>query len=52
MVEKIEVHLSAVDSREDFRKINFVRDVCTKSFQGKKEHSYLDALNYLKTINK
>ena len=49
---KIEVHLSAVDSREDFRKINFVRDVCTKTFQGQKEGSYLEAVRYLKNINK
>ena len=46
--EKIEVHLSEVDDREDFRKINFVRSVCTKTFAGKKEGSYIDALNYLK----
>lgn len=49
---KIEVHLSAVDSREDFRKINYVRDVCTKTFQGQKEGSYLEAVRYLKNINK
>ena len=45
---KIEVHLSEVDNREDFRKINFVRDVCTKTFSGKKEESYLEAVRYLK----
>ena len=28
----IEVHLSKVDDREDFRKINFVRDLATKCF--------------------
>ena len=44
---KIEVHLSKVDEREDFRKINFVRDVCDKTFSGKKEESYLDAIRYL-----
>ena len=49
---KIEVHLSAVDTREDFRKINYVRDVCTQTFQGKKEESYLEAVRYLKKINK
>ena len=31
---KIEVHLSKVDEREDFRKINFVRSVCDKCFSG------------------
>ena len=45
---KVEVHLSEVDNREDYRKINFVRDVCDMSFQGEKEVSYLKALQYLK----
>ncbi len=45
---KIEVHLSNVDDREDYRKINFVRDVCNKTFSGKKEGSYIDAISYLK----
>ena len=46
---KVEVHLSEVDMREDFRKVNYVRDVCDKCFAGKKEVSYLNAVNYLKT---
>ena len=45
---KIEVHLSEVDNREDFRKVNFVREVCDKTFAGKKEGSYIEALQYLK----
>ena len=46
----IEVHLSHVDDREDFRKVNFVRDCATVTFSGKKEESYLDAVRYLKNI--
>lgn len=49
-IPKIEVHLSEVDNREDYRKINFVRDVCDKNFQGKKEKSYIEAVEYLKNI--
>ena len=45
---KIEVHLSHVDEREDFRKINFVRDVTDVCFSGKLEGSYIEALAYLK----
>lgn len=45
---KIEVHLSHVDDRDDFRKINFVRDVCQVCFSGKLEGSYIDAIKYLK----
>ena len=45
---KIEVHLSHVDDRESFRKVNFVRDVCDVTFSGKLEGSYIDAVEYLK----
>lgn len=47
---KIEVHLSKVDEREDFRKINFIRSVCTETFAGRLEQSYVDAIKYLKNI--
>ena len=47
-IPKVEVHLSSVDEREDYRKINFVRDVVDYCCQGKKENSYLEALHYLK----
>ena len=47
--EKVEVHLSHVDEREDFRKVNFVRSVCTATFAGKLEGSYTDAVEYLKS---
>ena len=49
-IPKVEVHLSEVDSREEYRKINFVRDVVDATFQGEKEVSYLKALQYLKNI--
>lgn len=49
---KIEVHLSEVDNREDFRKINFIRDCCDVTFSGKHHESYLDAIRYLKNIKK
>ncbi|MGM9972108.1 MAG: type II 3-dehydroquinate dehydratase [Anaeroplasmataceae bacterium] len=45
---KVEVHLSHVDDREGFRKVNFVRDVCNITFSGRLEGSYIDAINYLK----
>ena len=45
---KVEVHLSEVDSREEYRKINFVRDVVDATFQGEKAMSYLKAVGYLK----
>lgn len=47
---KIEVHLSKVDEREDFRKINYIRSVCDKTFAGLFEGSYIEAIKYLKNI--
>ena len=48
MGTKIEVHLSCVDDREDFRKTNFVRSVCDVCFSGEFEGSYINAIKYLK----
>ncbi len=45
---KVEVHLSDVDNRDEFRKINFVRDVCDICFSNDKDKSYIKALDYLK----
>ena len=47
---KLEIHLSKVDEREAFRRVNLVRDVCDQCFQGKHENSYLEAIRYLKTV--
>ncbi|MBQ3253561.1 MAG: 3-dehydroquinate dehydratase [Acholeplasmatales bacterium] len=47
---KVEVHLSHVDDREGFRRVNFVRDVCDVCFSGKHEYSYVDAIKYLKDL--
>lgn len=46
--EKVEVHLSNIYEREDFRKVNLIKDVCTHSIVGYKEKGYLMALDYLK----
>lgn len=46
----IEVHLSDVDHREDYRKINFIREACIASFYGKGFKSYQEAIEY--TIRK
>jgi 3-dehydroquinate dehydratase-2 len=45
-VPTIEVHLSDVDNREDFRRLNLVRDVCVASFAGRGAASYDDALDH------
>lgn len=45
-IPKIEVHLSNINEREDFRKINYIKDVCDASFMGKKIESYKEAINF------
>lgn len=43
----VEVHLSDIYEREDFRKISVTKDVCEAQFYGKKVDSYLEALDFL-----
>jgi 3-dehydroquinate dehydratase-2 len=43
----IEVHLSDIDAREDWRRISVVRDVCTAARAGRGVDSYLEALDLL-----
>lgn len=43
----VEVHLSDIYARDDFRKISVTKDVCTAQFYGKHEQSYLDAIDFI-----
>jgi 3-dehydroquinate dehydratase-2 len=45
----VEVHLSEVDQREDWRKVSVIRDVCIGHVQGKGVDGYRDALELLRT---
>jgi 3-dehydroquinate dehydratase II len=44
----VEVHLSDVDSREDWRRISVIRDVCVGRVAGRGPDGYRDALRLLK----
>ncbi|HWQ79383.1 MAG TPA: type II 3-dehydroquinate dehydratase, partial [Anaerovoracaceae bacterium] len=46
-IPTVEVHLSDINSREDFRKISVVKSVCVKQIWGKGVHSYTEALEFL-----
>jgi len=50
-ITKIEVHLSNIFEREDFRKVDYIKDVCHQTFMGKKLESYFDAIDYLLSKN-
>jgi 3-dehydroquinate dehydratase-2 len=46
----VEVHLSAVDDRDDWRARSVIRDLCVGCVQGKGVDGYRDALEMLKGV--
>lgn len=44
----VEVHISDVSTREDFRQISYVRPACIKTFMGLGFEGYRQAILYLK----
>ena len=47
-VPAVEVHLSAVDERDEWRRKSVIRDLCFGSVQGKGVEGYREALELLK----
>ena len=43
----VEVHLSAVDEREEWRRVSVIRDLCIATVQGKGPDGYREALALL-----
>jgi len=46
----VEVHLSNIYKRESFRKKSVIRDICKKTFYGKKLMSYIEGLRYISKL--
>ena len=46
-IPTVEVHISEVDEREDFRKISYVRLFAEKCISGKGFDGYIEAIDYL-----
>ncbi len=44
----VEVHLSAVDEREEWRRVSVIRDLCAGTVQGKGVEGYREALELLR----
>jgi 3-dehydroquinate dehydratase II len=44
----VEVHLSAVDEREEWRRVSVIRSLCLGSVQGKGPEGYREALELLR----
>lgn len=47
MIPTVEVHISAVETREAFRQVSYVRDVAQKTITGKGLAGYIDAIDFL-----
>lgn len=50
-VPAVEVHISDVDSREDFRQISYVRLACIATISGHGFDGYLEAMDILRQRN-
>ncbi len=50
-IPTVEVHISDISSRESFRQISYVRDICIKTFAGHGFEGYLMAVNTLLAVN-
>lgn len=50
-MDVVEVHLSDINNRENFRKISVLKDVCKETFMGKGFESYKEAIMYFVAKN-
>ena len=46
-IPTVEVHISKLEEREDFRQISYVRLACVKTITGHGTDGYLEAIDYL-----
>lgn len=47
-IPTVEVHISKVEEREDFRQVSYIRLACVKTITGHGVNGYLEAMDYLK----
>ncbi len=47
-IPTVEVHLTDIEKREDFRKISYISYFAEKTIKGKGFDGYIEAINYLK----
>lgn len=46
-IPTVEVHISKVEEREDFRQVSFIRPECIKTITGHGTNGYLEAVDFL-----
>lgn len=44
---KVEVHLSEVDAREEYRQVNYIRSKCHFHQSGLQQNSYIEAIKWI-----
>lgn len=49
-IPTVEVHISAVEERENFRQISYVRAACLKTITGHGTAGYLEAIDVLREV--
>ncbi|MBQ7335239.1 MAG: type II 3-dehydroquinate dehydratase [Clostridia bacterium] len=47
MLPTVEVHISKVEEREDFRQVSYIRAACVKTITGHGINGYLEAIDFL-----
>ena len=47
MIPTVEVHISRVEDREDFRQVSYIRAACLLTITGRGLGGYADAIDYL-----
>lgn len=47
MLPTVEVHISKVEEREDFRQVSYIRAACVKTITGHGVAGYLEAIDFL-----
>ena len=47
VVPKVEIHISDITAREEFRKISVTKEVCDKQIYGHGLQGYMEAIDYL-----
>ena len=46
-IPAVEVHISDPDTREDFRKVSYIRTACVRTIKGRGFDGYLEAMDFL-----
>ena len=51
-IPTVEVHISKVDEREDFRQVSYIRAACVHTIVGHGLNGYTEAIDFLANYNK